>query len=101
MTQPSKLFDFSNIEALKDPQYAAIYLEECLADGNIELFQAALRDVAKAQGGMTAIAKKASLSRESLYRALSIKGNPRLDTLTKVLSATGLRFSITPILSSQ
>lgn len=97
MSKASRPFDFSNIEVLKDPEYAAIYLEECLIDGDIELFQMALRDVAKARGGMTAIAEKASLSRESLYRALSKNGNPRLDTLTKVLNATGLRLSIAPL----
>lgn len=101
MTSPSKQFEFSDVDALKDPIYAAVYLEDCLADGDVELFQAALRDVAKAQGGMTAIAEQTSLSRESLYRALSKEGNPRFDTLTKVLGAAGLRFSITPLTSTQ
>jgi len=35
-------------------------------------------------------------ARETLYRALSKNGNPRLDTLTKVLHASGLRLSIAP-----
>ncbi len=48
----SRPFDFSiRDELLKDPEHAALYLEECLIDGDMELFQAALKDVAKAQGG--------------------------------------------------
>ena len=97
----SKPFDFTNRdELLKDPEYAAIYLEECLVDGNIELFQEALRDVAKAQGGMTAVSEQAKLNRESLYKALSKQGKPQMETITKVLAALGMRFSITPANSS-
>ena len=81
---------------LKDPKYEAIYLEECLADGNLELFQEALRDVAKAQGGMTAVSEQAKLNRESLYKVLSKTGKPQMETITKVLAALGMRFSITP-----
>lgn len=102
MTQKSsKPFDFSNLELLKDPEYAAIYLEECLADGNIELFQEALRDVAKAQGGMKAVAEQSTLNRESLYKALSRDGNPKMETITKVLSTLGMRLSIAPIRSHE
>ncbi|MGK7877879.1 MAG: addiction module antidote protein [Xenococcaceae cyanobacterium] len=97
----SKPFDFTNRdELLKDPKYAAIYLEECLADGNMELFQEALRDVAKAQGGMKAVSEQAELNRESLYKALSKKGKPQMETITKVLAALGMRLSIAPAHSS-
>lgn len=44
---------------------------------------------------MTELARETDLAREALYRALSKKGNPRLDTLTKVLHAAGLRLSVT------
>ena len=58
MTQKaSKPSNWTNMELLNDPENAAIYLEECLADGNMQLFQEALRDVAKAQGGMKAVAE--------------------------------------------
>ena len=46
----------------------------------------ALRTVAEAMGGMTALAARTGLNRETLYRTLSEKGNPRLDTLTAILS---------------
>ena len=88
-------FNESRKEMLKDPELAAMYLEESLQEGNIEEFKQALKHVAEARlGGMAALSKITRLNRESLYRALSEKGNPRLDTLTKVLSAVGLRIGV-------
>src|SRR5271157_5088174 len=55
-----------------------------------------LRAVAEAYGGVGAVASKAGISRESLYRALSPKGNPTLKTLIAVLKTVGLRLSVTP-----
>jgi len=55
----------------------------------------ALRTVAEAYGGLGAVAAEAGISRESLYRALSPKGNPTLKTLLAVLKTVGLRLSVT------
>jgi len=55
-----------------------------------------LRAVAEAYGGLGAVAAQAGISRESLYRALSPKGNPTLKTLLAVLKAVGMRLSVTP-----
>ena len=54
----------------------------------------ALRTVAEAYGGLAAVASRAGISRESLYRALSPKGNPALKTLLAVLNTVGLRLSV-------
>lgn len=56
----------------------------------------ALRAVAEAYGGLGAVAAEAGISRESLYRALSPKGNPTLRTLVAVLKTVGLRLSVEP-----
>ena len=56
----------------------------------------ALRTVAEAYGGLGAVAAEAGISRESLYRALSPKGNPTLKTLLAVLKTVGLRLSVEP-----
>jgi probable addiction module antidote protein len=55
----------------------------------------ALRAVAEAYGGLGAVAAQAGISRESLYRALSPKGNPTLKTLIAVLKTVGLRLTVT------
>ncbi len=56
----------------------------------------ALRTVAEAYGGLSVVAAEAGISRESLYRTLSPKGNPTLKTLLAVLKAVGLRLSVEP-----
>jgi probable addiction module antidote protein len=98
MVSPSKPFDFGyRDELLRDPENAAVYLAECLQDGDIDQFQEALRHVAKAQeGGVKAIAEHANLNRENLYRALSKDGKPRFETISKMLGAMGLRLTVAP-----
>jgi len=84
------------IEALKDPAEAAAYLNAAIEDGDREVFLLALRNVAQAHGGMTSVANKAHLNRESLYRMLSKKGNPEIKSIFTVLHAVGLRLTIQP-----
>jgi probable addiction module antidote protein len=60
----------------------------------VEALLMALRQVAQAQG-MDAVAARAAIQRESLYRALSPKGNPTLKTLLAILDAAGLRLAVT------
>ena len=60
------------------------------------VFLQALRKVAEAQG-MAAVAKRAGIPRESLYRVLSAKGNPRWSTLAPVVRATGLKIEVIQI----
>jgi len=54
----------------------------------------ALRTVAEAYGGLGAVAAEAGISRETLYRTLSAKGNPTLKTLLAVLKAVGMKLSV-------
>lgn len=54
----------------------------------------ALRNVAQAKGGMGALAKAAGVSRESLNRTLSQRGNPKIDTIMELLRALGLKLTI-------
>lgn len=85
------------VERLKDPDYAATYLNAHLADSSdgetAEEFLTALRDVATAQG-IGGVAKKAKLGRESLYKMLSKTGNPKLSTLAVVLKTLGLQLVV-------
>jgi DNA-binding phage protein len=57
----------------------------------------ALRQVARAQGGIAEIARRAKLTREATYKMLSKSGNPELRSLNAVLRATGLRIAVRPI----
>ena len=95
---PKRTRDYkeSLIESLKDPKEAAAYLNAHLEDNDKdaeELFLMALRDVATAYG-VGDLAEETDLGRESLYKALSKTGNPKLSTLVSLLGAMGLKISV-------
>ena len=73
----------------------AAYLEAALEDGDPAVVTAALGDIARAKG-MTRVARRAGLGRESLYKALSRDGNPELATVLRVVEALGLELHAAP-----
>ncbi len=78
----------------KDPKFAAEYLRAALEDADEpRALLIALRHLAQAQG-VAKVAKAAGIERESLYRALSARGNPRLSTLVAVTKAIGLKLTV-------
>lgn len=99
----AKLMNFKDtlLEDLKDVEYARKYLsvalEEYERDKDSISFLTALKDVAEARGGLSKLAKKVQLNRENLYKALSARGNPRLDTIELVLHGLGFRLDVQSI----
>jgi len=96
---PSRPHDAAVVDMLKkDPEFADAYLaaalEEADQPGGQAALLAALRHIAEAQG-MAAVAQRAGIPRESLYRALSPRGNPTIKTLLAVLGAAGLQLAVT------
>jgi probable addiction module antidote protein len=87
---------FRAADYLRNETEVAAYIEAMLEDGDARAIPVALRTVADAVGGMAALAEKTGLSRETLYRTLSERGNPRLDTLAAILAAFGLRMTVQP-----
>ncbi|BCW90172.1 hypothetical protein sos41_33400 [Alphaproteobacteria bacterium SO-S41] len=81
---------------LDSDERIALFLEAVFEDGDPGLITAALGDVARAMG-MTKMARKTGLTRESLYRALSAEGKPEFTTVLKVLKAFGLRLTPVPL----
>jgi probable addiction module antidote protein len=78
----------------RDPKFAAEYLKAAMEDDDEpRALLLALRHLAQAQG-IAKVAKAAGIERESLYRALSLRGNPRLSTLFAVTKAIGLRLTV-------
>jgi probable addiction module antidote protein len=80
---------------LTSEEAMAAYLEAALEDGDPTVVTAALGDIARAKG-MTRVARKAGLGRESLYKALSPNGNPELATVLRVVEALGLKLRAVP-----
>ena len=82
-------------ELRETPEFAAEYLRAALEDDDEPgVLLVALRRVAEARGGIAKVARAAGIERESLYRALSVRGNPRLSTLVAVAKAVGLRLTV-------
>ncbi|MGA3195822.1 MAG: addiction module antidote protein [Terriglobales bacterium] len=78
-----------------DAEFAVEYLKAALEDDDEPgVLLIALRRIAEARGGIAKVAKAAGIERESLYRALSVRGNPRLSTLVAVTKAVGLRLTV-------
>jgi len=78
----------------QDPAYALELLNSILEDGEQGELLIALRQMAKAFGGVQSIAEKANLNPTQLYRTLSEEGNPELKSLTAILKAMGLRLAV-------
>ena len=88
------LEQFDVVDFLDSDEAMVEYLNVALEEQDPAFFAKALGDVARARG-MTAIAEASGVGRQSLYRALSSDGNPRLETLFRVLGTLDLRLVVT------
>ena len=82
-------------EHLESEEDIAAYLQAAFEEGDAALIAAALGDIARAKG-MSQIARETGLGRESLYKALSVEGNPEFSTILKVVAALGLKLQAVP-----
>jgi len=90
----SASYDELLMDMLRDENRALAYLNAALDESDRRVFLIALRNVTQAQGGVAKVASRSGLNRESLYRALSERGNPSVQTLSAVLAALGARFGV-------
>lgn len=84
----------------EDPALAAATLDAILVDGDQGELLVTLRQMTKAFGGVSAVAKAAELNPTQLYRTLSEEGNPELRSLSALLRSMGLRLAVQPIAKS-
>jgi probable addiction module antidote protein len=93
--------DEIRLKSLKDPKRAdfatKLALQEFEKNNDVPALLDTLRLVAQAQGGLAGLARKTSVSRQSLHEALSPNGNPRLRTFQSVLDGLGIRMSFKPV----
>jgi probable addiction module antidote protein len=95
MTTPTKVRRFDAADYLNTPSDIAHYLQAALDEKNSAFFLVAPGTAARAYG-MSSIATKTNLGRESLYEALTADGNPHFKTVLCVLRSLGVRLSVTP-----
>lgn len=89
-----QLKNFDVVDFLDGDEALVEYLNVALETNDPKYFTKALGNVARAKG-MSSVSEDTGLGRQSLYRALSGEGNPRIDTLFKVLESLDIRLAVT------
>jgi len=93
-----ELINYDAADYLDSPETMAAYLNAAIedSDGDAAAMAEALGAIARAQG-MSNVAERAGLGRQSLYKALSANGNPTLATISRVAAVLGLRISVAAV----
>lgn len=95
MTKELKEFKKHFAKKLSNPDYAIAYLNEALADEDKRVFLVALKNVIEAyEENKSDLAKENNISRSTIYRMLSEKGNPRWNNITSLVDAMDLQINI-------
>jgi probable addiction module antidote protein len=91
MNIKTKPFDVA--EHLETDEDVWEFLAEVLETGTTSDFIHALNTAARAKG-MTEVARQVGVTRASLYKSLSADGNPRFETISKIVEALGGHLSV-------
>jgi probable addiction module antidote protein len=94
---PSQSFEPIMLQGLETTEGAREEINFVLRNGEPGDLFLLLQDIAKAQGGFSKLARETGLSRVNLYSALSETGNPRFDSISKVLNALGMQVTVEPL----
>jgi probable addiction module antidote protein len=90
------LAPFDASDYLDNEETIAEYLAAALENPDPDAFLGAVRDVAKARG-ISIVAERAGLGRESLYKTLRPGAQPRFDTIRRLLIALDVRLDIATV----
>ena len=90
-----RILPFDPAKYLTTAEHYAYYLTDALESKDPAQIADALGVIARARG-MTEIAKKTGMRREGLYKMLSLKGNPEIATVLRVLDAIGVELVAQP-----
>jgi probable addiction module antidote protein len=74
-----------------DPYLSEIF-EEFAKDSDAGALLASLRTIARVKG-ISSIADEIGMSRQGLQKALSVNGNPRLESVNSIMHALGYRLA--------
>ena len=91
MTETITAFDIA--QHLETDADIRDFLRETANTGEPSDFIHALNIAAKSKG-MTELAKQAGVTRASLYKSLAEGGNPRFETIAKVVEALGCKLVV-------
>lgn len=88
----TKTTEFDPAQHLKSSESQAELLTDALETGDAGYIANALGVIARARG-MTKVARGAGVTREALYKTLSLDGDPKLTTLLGVIKSLGFKLS--------
>ena len=97
----AKMNSFSDVfiaELSKSKKKQKLYLETAFEDykttQDLPHFLLAVRNIAIAKGGIIELSKKTNLNRQTIYKALSNKGNPSFVILNLILTSLDVELRI-------
>ena len=86
----TKIKEYDIADLLNTEEDIAAYLNAAYQDDDPATFVVALGDVAKLKG-IAVVSAETGLNRESLYKALSGKAQPKWDTVQKVMKSLNVQ----------
>ena len=89
----TKTTAFNPVDHLQSDEEIANFLAEAYEDKDHSVFILALGHVVRNKG-VSKMADKTGLNRESLYKAFSGKAQPKWDTVHRLLHALGVRITV-------
>ncbi|MBU8540810.1 addiction module antidote protein [Falsiroseomonas tokyonensis] len=95
MVAKTKTYPWDAAEFLGDAETQAEFLRVVMEDGDAGEIAQALGTIARARG-MTEVARRAGIGRDTLYKALREDGNPGFATVLKVLDALDIKLTTLP-----
>ena len=83
-------------EDLRDPSYAAAYVNEALLEGDEVVFKTAIADVIRARG-VGKVAERAGINRATVSKTLKPETRTSFTTYHSLLTACGIDFATRPL----
>lgn len=81
---------------LRNPSYAAEYINEALLEGDEVVFKTAIADVIRARG-VSKVAAAAGINRVTVFKTLKPETRTSFTTYHSLLTACGIDFATRPI----
>jgi len=82
-------------EYLNDPEFAMSFLNQALADEDIDALKMSLKDIIRVHGNISNLAKEAQVSRGTIYKMMTGKGRMEIGTVLKLIHALGYGLTVT------
>lgn len=89
------------VKKLQEPKESQAFLDAAIEayeeDGDMEAFMLSLRYLAEAKGGISKLSEATHLNRQNLYKILTGKTSPKLDTAFSIIRGLGYSFRAEPL----